>query len=578
MKTIDPIKLEVIRHAFIAAAEEMKTNLMRTAYNPVIYEILDFSCGIFDNKCRMIAQADGLPIFLGNLAAAIKTVVQDIGLNNFKPGDLYLINDPYKTGTHVNDVTTVVPIFENKKSIIGFCSTRAHWLDIGSKDPGGSIDTTDVVQEGLWLRSVQLYDAGKLNKSIWRIIENNVRYQKNMMGDLRSQIASSRTGEKRLQDIFKQHGKKLTNLAIEKMIEQGEKRAKKAVKEMPNGVYRAKVSLDNDVVTNNPVVTNVKVTINDSNMIVDLTGSGQANKGPLNCCYPSALAACRIAFKCLTAPDVPVTEGDFYPLKLIAPKGSMYNVEYPSPMYMYGSILIMLVDAIIKALSKALPRKVIAGHYGNLAGVTIVGSDLETGEMYIHQEPEVGGWGASAQEDGENALIFHCDGDTKNIPAEVIESRFPLLLVRHELRQDSGGKGLFRGGLGIIRDYKVLGDNVFLTSMMDRKLCPPWGLFGGGEAQHCELTVKTKNKNYKKYMKKMRLPIEKDSVISITTGGGGGWGNSFKRNIESVKHDVVNGYISLQSAYKDYGVAISSKSSEVNQVETKKIRNKKIKS
>ena len=217
MKNIDPIKLEVIRYAFIAAAEEMKTNLMRTAYNPVIYEILDFSCGIFDNKCRMIAQADGLPIFLGNLAAAIKTVVQDIGLNNFKPGDLYLINDPYKTGTHVNDVTTVVPIFENKKSIIGFCSTRAHWLDIGSKDPGGSIDTTDVVQEGLWLRSVQLYDAGKLNKSIWRIIENNVRYQKNMMGDLRSQIASSRTGEKRLQDIFKHHGKKLTNLAIEKI-------------------------------------------------------------------------------------------------------------------------------------------------------------------------------------------------------------------------------------------------------------------------------------------------------------------------------------------------------------------------
>ena len=140
MKKIDPIKLEVIRHAFIAAAEEMKTNLMRTAYNPVIYEILDFSCGIFDHKCRMIAQADGLPIFLGNLAAAIKTVVDDIGMNNFKDGDLYLINDPYKTGTHVNDVTTVVPIFENKK-IIGFCSSRAHWLDIGSKDPGGSIDT-----------------------------------------------------------------------------------------------------------------------------------------------------------------------------------------------------------------------------------------------------------------------------------------------------------------------------------------------------------------------------------------------------------------------------------------------------
>ena len=574
MKKIDPIKLEVIRHAFIAAAEEMKTNLMRTAYNPVIYEVLDFSCGIFDNKCRMIAQADGLPIFLGNLSAAIKTVVEDIGINNFKEGDLYLINDPYKTGTHVNDVTTVVPIFENNK-IIGYCSTRAHWLDIGSKDPGGSIDTTDVVQEGLWLRSVQLYDSYKLNKSIWRIIENNVRYQKNMIGDLRSQISSSRTGEKRLQEIFKQHGHSLTNLAIEKMIQQGKKRAKIAVKNMPNGVYKAKVCLDNDVVTNNPVVTNVKVTINDTKFIVDVSGSGGANKGPLNCCYPSTLAACRIAFKCLTAPDVPVTEGDFYPLELIAPKGTMYNVEYPSPMYMYGSILIMLVDSIIKSLSKALPNKVIAGHYGNLAGVTIVGSDLETDEMYIHQEPEVGGWGAGKNSDGENALIFHCDGDTKNIPAEVIESRFPLLLVKHELRQDSGGKGKFRGGLGIIRDYKILEDKVHLTSMMDRKLCPPWGLFGGGDALHCELTVRTNKKKYKKYMKKMRLPVTKDSVISITTGGGGGWGNSYKRDVELVRKDVVNGYISLQSSLKDYGVAINHKSFEINQIKTKKIRKKK---
>ena len=347
---------------------------------------------------------------------------------------------------------------------------------------------------------------------------------------------------------------------------------------MPNGVYKAKVSLDNDVVTNNPVVTNVKVTINNSNMIVDVTGSSKANKGPLNCCYPSTLAACRIAFKCLTAPDVPVTEGDFHPLKLIAPKGLMHNVEYPSPMYMYGSILIMLVDSIIKALSKALPNKVIAGHYGNLAGVTIVGTDLETEEMYIHQEPEVGGWGAGRNCDGENALIFHCDGDTKNIPAEVIESRFPLLLEKHELRQDSSGKGKFRGGLGIIRNYKVLEDKVHLTSMMDRELCPPWGLFGGGEAKHCVLTVKTKEKKFKKYMKKMRLPVNKDSVISITTGGGGGWGDSYKRDAESVKNDVVNGYVSLQSAYKDYGVAISSKSFKINQVKTKKLRNKKIKS
>lgn len=571
MNKIDPIKLEVLRHGFISAAEEMKTNLMRTAYNPVIYEILDFSCGIFDKNFRMIAQADGLPIFLGNLSAAVKTVAEDIGEKNFKPGDLYLINDPYKTGTHVNDVTTVVPIFENN-IIIGYCSSRAHWLDIGSKDPGGSIDTTDVVQEGLWLRSVKLYDQGKLNKSIWRIIENNVRYQKNMMGDLRAQIASSRTGEKRLQEIFKKHGHKLSKLAIATMIYQGSKRASEAVKLIPNGVYKSKVLLDNDVVTNNPVVANIKVTINNSKMTIDLSGSSSANKGPLNCCYPSALAACRIAFKCLTAPDVPVTEGDFHPLKLIAPKGSMYNAEYPSPMYMYGSVLIILVDGIIKALSKALPNKVIAGHYGNLSGVTIVGNDPKTDEMFIHQEPEVGGWGASKSADGENALIFHCDGDTKNIPAEVIESRFPLLITRHELRIDSGGKGKFRGGLGIIRDYKILKNYAHVTSMMDRELCPPWGLFGGGDGKHCEMNTIDKKNNKKKYMKKMRLLIDSNTTVSINTGGGGGWGNPLKRSPESVREDVLNEYISIESAIKDYGVSINPKTKQINYNQTKKMR------
>ena len=171
---IDPITLEVIRHASIAAAEEMKTNLMRTAHNPIIYEVLDFSCGVFDHRGNMIAQADGLPIFLGNLAAAIRVVIDDIGLENFRPGDLYLINDPYATGTHVNDLTTVNPVFDDDGEIIAFTSARAHWLDIGAKDPGGSIDSTDVVQEGLWFRSVQLYEEGELNESIWRIIQYNV--------------------------------------------------------------------------------------------------------------------------------------------------------------------------------------------------------------------------------------------------------------------------------------------------------------------------------------------------------------------------------------------------------------------
>ena len=228
-KRIDPITLEVIRHASIAAAEEMKTNLMRTAHNPIIYEVLDFSCGVFDHRGNMIAQADGLPIFLGNLAAAIRVVIDDIGLENFRPGDLYLINDPYATGTHVNDLTTVNPVFDDEGEIIAFTSARAHWLDIGAKDPGGSIDSTDIVQEGLWLRSVQLYDEGELNESMWRVIQYNVRYTRSMLGDLQAQVAASRTGEKRIQEIFRRHGRATVRAAIDELFKQGEQRARASI-------------------------------------------------------------------------------------------------------------------------------------------------------------------------------------------------------------------------------------------------------------------------------------------------------------------------------------------------------------
>ena len=573
MKTsIDPVTTEVVRHAFIAAADEMKINLMRTAYNPIIYEVLDFSCGVFDADARMIAQADGLPIFLGNLSAAVRCVIDDIGREQLRPGDIYLFNDPYAQGNHVNDLTTVMPIFDDDGELAAFASSRAHWLDIGGKDPGGSIDSTDIVQEGLWFRSVQLYDRGELNDSVWRIIEYNVRYTKNMLGDLRAQVAASRTGEQRMREILLRHGRSTFDAAVDAIVQQGEQRVRAALDAMRDGTYTAAACLDDDCLGHGPLDVRVTATVDGDQLYLDLTGSSGQNTGPVNCGLPATLAACRIALKALTNPNVPASEGDFMPLSLAVPDDSMFNAKYPAPTFMYGTHLILLIDVVVRALSEADPARAIAGHYGNLSGFMMVGLEPETGQMYIHQEPEVGGWGATADRDGESAMIFVADGDTRNIQAEVLEARFPLRLERHELRRDSGGPGRNRGGLGIYREYRVLDHDTHMTCIMDRSLCPPWGLAGGQAAAHDRVVIDPDTPAEQQHLKGMRVPLPSGALASVQTGGGGGYGDAFEREPERVLADVVAGYVSPDVARSGYGVVIGGAPPTVDRAATERER------
>ncbi|QBI20843.1 hydantoinase B/oxoprolinase family protein [Egibacter rhizosphaerae] len=572
VQQIDPVRVEVVRHALIAAAEEMKTNLMRTAYNPIIYEVLDFSCGVFDRAGRMVAQADGLPIFLGNLAVAVQWVVHDVGVESLRPGDVFLMNDPYLTGNHLNDVAAVAPVFSRGGELLGFTSTRAHWLDIGGKDPGGSIDSTDVVQEGLWFRSVQVLREGRQDEHVTRLIEHNIRYTKNMMGDLRAQTAAALSGAARVAEIFGRHGRDTVESVITVMHRQGEQRTRQAISDMRDGVYRASSCLDDDCLGNGPLPVEVTAQVHGDQLHIDLQGSHAQNVGPVNCGLPATLAACRIALKCLTHPHTPATEGDFAPLHLDCPDDSMFNAQYPAPTFMYGTHLILLIDTIVSALSEAIPERVAAAHYGNLSGFFFVGTDPRSGELYIHQEPENGGWGAGPHGDGESAMIFIADGDTRNIPAEVIETRFPLRLERHELRQDSGGPGQHRGGLGIVRDYRVLDHHAEMTCIMERQQCPPWGLFGGEAAAHCRTVAHPGTGAEQVYQKGMRVPVGADGLVSIQTGGGGGWGPPAHRDPEAVRRDVEAGYVSAHAAERDYHVVLDPHSLDIDPTPTNQRR------
>lgn len=568
---IDPVSLEVIRHGLIAAAEEMKINLTRTAYNTVIYEVLDFSVGLFDRDGAMVAQTSGLPIFLGNLGEAIRVLKQDVGESNLVSGDIYLTNDSYAVGSHLNDVNVIEPIFADKV-LIGFSVARAHWIDVGGRDPGGWYsDTTEIYQEGIRLRSIRLYEGGKLNRTVLRFIEDNIRYAESVMGDLRAQIASCHTGRERFLEIVKRHGRDKLIFAIAEIQRQAEEATRQAISKMKDGVYKAEAFMDDDgVAVDRPKIC-ATVTVAGDLMTVDLTGSSPQVKGPINLGLPGAISACRVALKCLTSPHSPVAEGAFVPLRVIVPDDCMFNAKPPAPCAVW-IISITLIDVIFKALSEAMPLAVPAGQYGDVAAIFIFGEDPRSQEPYLIVEPEGGGWGAFHDRDGESVLIAIADGDTRNIPVEVLETKYPLQVERYEVRTDSGGPGRYRGGLGHYRDIRIVGHQARITATLERSKCPPWGLEGGQAGKTNVLVVNPECADERSHQKVSALPLANGDVVSVRTGGGGGYGDPFTRDPQMVRDDVIDGYVSREAAFTDYGLALTGTAMEVDQAATRKLR------
>ncbi len=554
--SVSPITLEIIRHGLVAAADEMKINLMRTAYNTVIYEVLDFSVGLFDRDGNMISQTSGLPIFLGNLGETVRTLKQDVGERNLAPGDVYLTNDSYVAGSHLNDVCAITPIFLGEE-VLGFTVSRAHWIDVGGRDPGGWFsDTTEIYQEGIRLRSVQLYRAGTPNASVFQILRDNVRYADSIMGDVRAMIAACRTGEDRFLEIAGRFGKALLLAAIAEIHRQAESLTRKAISEMKDGVYHAEAFMDDDGVAIDRPKVAVTVTVEGDSITVDLDGSAPQVKGPINVSLTATISACRVALKCLTAPFSPVCEGAFRPMRVIVPDDCMFNAKPPAPCAVW-IISITLIDAIFRAMAPALPRGTPAGQYGDVAAIFIFGVDPRSRQPYLIVEPEGGGWGAFPDRDGESVLIAIADGDTRNIPVEVVETKYPLRIERYEVRRDSGGPGNFRGGLGHYRDFRILNHEARITATMERSKCPPWGLNGGLEGATNIMVVNPGSSAERSYQKTSALALKPDDVVSVRTGGGGGYGSPQLRDPEAVRQDVIDGYVSVQAASRDYGVILT---------------------
>jgi len=568
---VDPVVTEIIRSCFIAATEEMKTNLMRTAYNMIIYEALDFTVGLFDRHGNTVSIGIGLPMFIRGMSETIKAKIRHFGYERMEPGDVLLTNDAYVTGSHLNHMTFSVPIFHDGE-LIGFSACMAHWQDIG-----GTLDgmTRDIYSEGLQMPIVKAWRAGVPNEDVLSVIRMNVRLPERALGDLRAQVAAVKTGEKRFIELVTKYGHDAVLAAIEAIFDHSETVARESVRQIPDGTYKAESFMDDDGVdTGKRVPMRVKVIVDGDHMKVDLTGISEQVKGFYNSGETAGRSAAQVAFKCITSGlDLPINDGSFRNLEVVLPPGKVVSAQRPAPMRWWMTYPMTIVDTIFKALAPAVPTRVIAGHHADLVIAMINGRHPRDNNLFIYLGGLIGGgWGAKHSQDGMSATICINDGDTHNGPSEQVEAKFPLIVEKYGLREDSGGAGKHRGGLGTEQVVRALEDIMF-NAQIERVDCRPWGLFGGLSGLGNEVQLQRNGEDTRFPTGKVLAQLlRKGDVYTLRSGGGGGYGNPLDRKLEDVENDVRQGYTSGEAAHALYGVEIDSATGRADASRSERLR------
>jgi N-methylhydantoinase B len=550
----DPVTTEIVRNGLIAATEEMKTNLMRTAYNMIIYEALDFTVGLFDAQGNTVSIGLGLPMFIRGMSDTVKTKLDHYGAENLEPGDILLTNDAYITGSHLNHMTFTVPIFHDGE-LLAFSCCMAHWPDVGGTLDGA---TTDIFSEGLQMPIVKMYRKGVINEELVAIIRTNVRLPERAMGDFRAQIAAVKTGERRFLEMIRKYGRDAVVGGIEAIMDQSEAVTRARVSQIPDGVYEAESFMDDDgVKIGERIPIKVRVEIKGDRMKVDLTDVSKQVAGFYNSGETAGRSCCQVAFKCLTsALDLPINDGQFRALEIVLPPGRVVSALKPAAMRLWMTYPMTIIDTIFKALAPAIPERIIAGHHADLVVGRINGRRPHDDSFYIYLGGLIGGgWGAKHDSDGRNSTIAMNDGDTHNGPSEQVEAKYPLLVERYALRPDSGGAGRFRGGLGCEQVVQARHDIRF-NSQMDRVKCKPWGLEGGlsglGNGVAIHRFGKTEEQRFHNG-KALNQVLHAGDAYILRSGGGGGFGSPLERDLAALERDVRCGYVSREAAERDYG-------------------------
>ena len=514
----DPTTLEIYRALFTSVAEEMGVALRRTAFSPNIKERRDYSCAVFDSAGRVIAQGDHMPVHLGSMPMAVAAALNDI---KFAPGDVVAVNDPFAGGTHLPDVTLVMPVVKRAR-ILFYVANRAHHADIGGATPGSMGLATDIYGEGIRIPPIRLVRKGVLDHDTMRLLLANVRGNVERRGDFDAQIGSLKTGAARLLEIIERRGEKEATAYAAQLIDYSARLMRHTIASIPDGTYEAEDGLDDDGIDDRPVRIAVRVQIRQDRAVVDFTGSAPQVTGAVNAVEAITVSAVSYVFRCLVGGEVPASAGLMEPIEVIAPAGTVVNANPPASVA-GGNVETSqrIVDVLFRALAQALPERIPAASQGTMNNLTIGGIDTRTGQEFSYYETVAGGMGARPSLDGMSGVHTNMT-NSLNTPAEALEYAYPLRVREYRLRIDSGGAGKQRGGDGVVREIETLVP-ARMSLLADRRKRGPYGLHGGTDGK-AGTNVIIRQNHPLKISAKGSHQLEAGDRIRVETPGGGGWG------------------------------------------------------
>lgn len=573
-QVIDGITLEVMKNAFHTIAEEMGVTLIRTALSTNIKDRMDCSTAIYTKDGELVAQAEHVPLHLGLMPSVVKEVLKIFPPSQLKPGDAILINDPYISGSHLPDIFMISPICY-KGELIAIAANIAHHVDVGGLTPGSmSVKATEIFQEGLRLPGVRIRRKGIIDDDMIRLISTNVRTDKEVLGDIYAQLAANKVAETRIIELVEKHSVGHVHACMKEIMNYSDRRMRAAIQKVPNGSYSFQDFLEGDGITEDLIEINVNVIIDDDKVTVDFSGSSNQTKGPINSTIGVTNACVYYALKSVLDSEVPPNAGTYRSINIKAPKGSIVNPNFPASVSNANvNTSQRITDAIFGAISKVLPYESMAACSGTMNGFAIGGFNENTKEYFSYVETYGGGQGGLIDLDGMDGVHTNMT-NTLNTPAEVIEQTFPFIVEKYCLVDGSGGAGKHRGGLGLMRELKLLGDEFTVTLMSDRKTISPWGLFDGKGGSTSSCTLVKPDGDHVELSSKVTITVPKGSSIILKTAGGGGYGSPFDRDVNAVLKDYILGNINREQAMNDYGVVINEEHNSVNEDETKRLRSR----
>lgn len=538
---MDPITVEVVRHAVRSIAEEMRVVLMRSARSPVLKEAGDLSCALTDAAGRLVAQGRDIPIHLGVMAFTVKEFLRRVRVEELRPGDVWFTNLPEVGGNHLPDVKAITPVFFGDR-LVAFAINLAHWPDVGGAHPGSyATSARDNYAEGLRLPPVPLFRAWQPDRVLLEVVLANVRGPRQREGDILAQVATNYVAATRLNEVFERFGVDTVLGCFERFMEESEAQMRAAIAQVPPGIYAGADAMDDDGTGSGPLPVRVQVHVKGDELHFDFTGTAPQARGPINATFYVTASAVYYAVRALLGPDIPANDGCYRPISLHVPEGSLLHAGPTAPCVGGNHETSQrVVDAIFRALAPVLPERVTAGGTTTSGLLLLSGRRDGDGEPFFLYEVHAGGEGASAQRDGTNAVRVHMS-NVMNTPVEVIESEYPLRVECSELIPGSGGRGRHRGGLGLRRAYRFLASEGEVTTMVERVRHRPWGLFGGEDGAGLRVRL-IRDGQVVELPGKANVPVRCGDVVVIETSGGGGYGPVEERPGELRARDELEGY------------------------------------